>query len=317
MLNTGGKNVTIELIINKLEEHSVTYEIVQNTNWLPNYKFASIKNIISEGIYFFEDTSILKNYTIQNSILIVSEPVETTNNLIIISNPQLVHYLINEAINTEKLVGISPTAKIDAQAIIAPNVYIGENCVIGKCTIESDVVIKHNVVIEDNVIIKKNTFIDSNSVIGAGGLAWIWDANGKRIIQPQLGGVIIEENCILGTDITVVRGSLSENTSIGTGTVIAHGTKIGHGAIIKKYVHIANNVSIAGNGNVGERCFLGSACVISSNVVVADNCIVGAGAVVAKNVDENFVTLAGVPAKIIKKNNFEGKPKGAPRPFKE
>jgi len=173
------------------------------------------------------------------------------------------------------------------------------------------------VVIEDNVILKKNSFIDSNSVIGAAGLAWIWDSNGNRIIQPQLGGVIIGEDCILATDVTIVRGSLSENTNIGTGTVIAHGTKIGHGSIINDHVHIANNVSIAGNANVGERCFLGSACVISSNITIADNCIVGAGAVVAKNVTENYVTLAGVPAKIIKRSNYEDKPKGAPKPFKK
>lgn len=317
MLNIGGKNFTIDQLINILNANSIAFEIIQNSNWEPNYKFASIKNITPTGVYFFEDISIIKNYSIQNSIFIVSEPVENINNLIIVSNPQLVHYLLNEAINSEKLIGISTTAKIDSQAIIGANVYIGENCVIGKCIIENDVVIKHNVVIEDNVIIKNNTFIDSNSVIGAAGLAWIWDPNGKRIIQPQLGGVIIEENCILGTDITVVRGSTSENTCIGAGTVIAHGTKIGHGAVIKNNVHMANNVSIAGNANVGERCFLGSACVISSNVKVTDNCIVGAGAVVAKSVDESFVTLAGVPAKIIKKNNFEVKPNGAPKPFKK
>ena len=317
MLETGGKNLSIELIIKTLVDLEISYEIVENSNWSPEYKFASIKNIITNGVYFFENTSIIERFTITNSILIVPEPIESENNLIIVSNPQLVHYQINAAINSNKNKGISNSVKIDDEAKVGENVYIGENCVIGKCIIEDGVIIKHNVVVEDNVLIKKNTFIDSNSVIGAAGLAWIWDPNGQRIIQPQLGGVIIEEDCILATDITIVRGSLSENTIISKGTVMAHGTKIGHGVFLGEQVHIANNVSIAGNASIGEKCFLGSACVVSSNISVTDNCIIGAGAVVVKNVDESFVTLAGVPAKIIKTKNYEGKPNGAPKPFKK
>lgn len=310
------RTVTIDLILEQLRLNVIDFEVVQNRDWSATYQFASIKNVISDGIYFFENSAIATNFPITNSIIITSEVFETNNNLIIVSNPQLVHYLINAAINTVKLVGISASSKIDADAKIGAGVYIGENCVIGKCVIEDNVVIKHNVVIEDNVTINKNTFIDSNSVIGAGGLAWIWDAAGNRIIQPQLGGVVIGEDCILATDVTIVRGSLSENTIIGKGTVIAHGTKIGHGVVVKDHVHMANNVSLAGNAVIGERCFLGSACVVSSNIKVADNCIVGAGAVVNKNVEEPFVTLAGVPAKIIKRANYEGKPNGAPKPFK-
>jgi len=317
MLNIGGKKIKLETLISTLEQESISFEIIKNDNWEESYTFASIKNIIQNGIYFFENTALIKDYNIQNSILIVSEVIKTNNNLIVVTNPQLVHYLLNSKINKTILFGISNSAKISSEAVLGKNIYIGENSVIGKCIIEDNVVIKHNVVIEDNVIIKQNTFIDNNSSIGAGGIAWIWDSNGNRIIQPQIGGVLIEKDCILGTDITIVRGSLSESTFIGEGTVIAHGTKIGHGAIINKYVHIANNVSIAGNATIGERCFLGSASVISSNIKVQDNCIIGAGAVVAKNVDENFVTLAGVPAKIIKKDNYIEKPNGVPKPFKK
>lgn len=311
------EKTTLALLEQQLKAYDVAFELIQNSEWMPEYKFASIKQVIPNGIYFFESVSIVNNYPIANSIIIASEKFETTNNLLIVEQPQLVHYLLNAAINTVQLVGISASAKIDSRASIGKDVYIGEHCVIGNCVIGDRVVIKHNVVIEDNVTVHQNTFIDSNSVIGAGGLAWIWDAKGNRIIQPQLGGVVIGEDCVLATDVTVVRGSLSENTLIGKGTVIAHGTKIGHGTIIKDHVHMANNVSLAGNSYIGERTFLGSACVVSSNVRVADNCIVGAGAVVNKSVEEHFVTLAGVPAKIIKRANYEGKPNGAPKPFKQ
>ncbi|MBL0339983.1 MAG: hypothetical protein IPP71_03135 [Bacteroidetes bacterium] len=61
---------------------------------------------------------------------------------------------------------------------------------------------------------------------------------------------------------------------------------------------------------------MGSGCVVSSNVKIGEGCIVGAGAVVHKSIEENYCTVAGVPATIIKRNNFESKPKGAPRPFR-
>jgi UDP-3-O-[3-hydroxymyristoyl] glucosamine N-acyltransferase len=310
------KVFSLEIIIDFLNQNAIEFKVLEGkNNSNDEFSFASIKNIIKNGIYYFEDIDVIKNFNIENSVLICNNHYETTNNLIIVANPQIVHYKLCSLAAEPKVYSIATSTKISSKAKIASNVSIGENCVIGDCIIEEGVVLKHNVVIEDNVTLKKNSFIDSNSVIGAGGLAWIWDENGERVIQPQLGGVIIEENCSLATDITVVKGSLSENTLIGKGTVIAHGTKIGHGAQIMSEVHMANNVSIAGNAVIGDRCFLGSACVISSNVKVAANCIIGAGAVVNKSNLEEFCTLAGVPAKIIKKNNFNSKPNGAPKPF--
>lgn len=310
------KKFNLKQIINFLIENSLEFDLVEiNPNIKEVYSFASIRNVIQNGIYYFQNAENITKYGIKGNIIVTNKKIKTDNTLIIVPNPQLVHYKLSTLAVDNLVHSISSTAKINNSAIIKDNVLIGENTVIGKCLIEKDVVIMHNVVIEDDVIIRKGSFIDSNSVIGAGGLAWIWGEKGERIIQPQLGGVIIEEDCKLATDVTVARGSLSEDTIIGKGTVIAHGTKIGHGAQISEYVHMANNVSIAGNAIVGERCFLGSGCVVSSNVSIAPNCVIGAGSVVNKAVLEEFCTLAGVPAKIIRMKNFESKPTGAPKPF--
>ncbi|HNF72393.1 MAG TPA: DapH/DapD/GlmU-related protein, partial [Chitinophagaceae bacterium] len=201
-------------------------------------------------------------------------------------------------------------------AEIHSSVSIGPYCVLGRCTLSEGVELKSHVVIEDRVHIGARTRIDAHSAIGVPGMAWIWSQEGERIMQPQLGGVVIEEDCLLASDISVVCGSLSENTRIGKGTVIAHGSKIGHGAQIEEYVHMANNVSLAGNAVIGHHSFLGSASVISSNITLPAHSIVGAGAVVNKNFTESYLTLAGVPAQIIRKNNYEEKPRGVPKPFK-
>jgi len=314
-------NFKLADIIGILNKHEYSFEII-NEKYSENetgYQLASVKNIIENGLYFLSKDYIEQSQTIFNSIILIdTDDITNPSNIYIkVNNPQLVHYKIALTLEEEYKPGIHPTAIVDKEAKIDSTAFIGPYCIIKKCTIGAKVKLLGNITINDNVVIKSNTIIEGNSVIGARGMAWIWDDNGDRIMQPQLGGVVIEEDCIIGTDITIVRGSLTENTFIGRGTIIAHGTKIGHGCQIGNEVHMANNVSLAGNAQIGERVFLGSACVVSPNVQIAEGCIVGAGSVVHKTVLEKYASIAGVPGKIVKKNNFEYKPHGAPKPFKK
>jgi UDP-3-O-[3-hydroxymyristoyl] glucosamine N-acyltransferase len=283
------------------------------------YTLASIKNKIDHGLYYLSNEYISEAGSIFNSVILIDDDkINNPSNIYIkVNNPQLANYKIALSKETITISGIHPTALIDKDAVINTSAHIGPYCIIGKCVIEANVSLLGHITINDNVIIKKNTIIEANSIIGARGMAWIWDEEGERIMQPQLGGVIIEENCILGSDISIVRGSLNENTTIGKGTIIAHGTKIGHGCIVGGLVHMANNVTLAGNANIGERVFLGSGCVVSSNIKIAEGCIIGAGSVVIKSVTEKYATIAGVPGKIINITNFKNKPLGVPKPFKK
>lgn len=304
-------------LLSAIHNFNINYTLYQEDAIAEEIDFfpASLKRIIPNGIYFIQDAQAIVEQDLQDSIILAKERIPQRVHQIIVENPQLLHYKISQLFEKKRTNHIHSTAIISDKAVIGRNVHIGPYCVVGECVLEDDVVLMNHVVIEDQVCIKRRSFIDSHSVIGAGGLAWIWDQQGHRIMQAQLGGVIIGEDCILATDITVVKGSLSENTVIDDGTVIAHGTKIGHGAQIGKKVHMANNVSLAGNAVIGDYSFLGSACVISSNITIPKHTIVGAAALVSKNFTEEYLTLAGVPAAVLKRNNFEEKPKGAPIPF--
>ena len=308
-------------IIEFLKENDIKFEEITASKFVSEqeYTFASTKKPILEGFYYISKEYLPTAETISKSIILTDakkdEVQDPNNSYFLVENPQLVHYKLAALFTNQNMTGIHKTAIISKEAKISPTAYIGPFCIIENCEIGHAVQLISNVTLRDNVVIKENTIIEGNSVIGARGMAWIWDTDGKRIIQPQTGGVIIGANCIIGTDISIVRGSLSENTKVGDNTIIAHGTKIGHGSNIGNHVHIANNVSLAGNAQIGDRTFLGSACVVSSNVSIAPNCIVGAGAVVSKSVTIEYATLAGVPAKIIKTENYKDKPKGAPKPF--
>lgn len=308
--------MNLSQIVECLENRDVEYKLVR-----PNYSIdvfaANFKKKISNGLYHVTEGFNGSVEEIKNSIIVTNCDLETENTLILVENPQLVYYIILQFFKKTPINTIDRTAIIHPEAIIGKNVNIGAYSVIGKCNIEDDVCIQAHVVIYEKVTIKKATFIDCHCCIGPEGLVWIWDEKGNRIHQPQLGGVLIEENCHIGTDVTIVKGSLSEDTIIGAETVISHGTKIGHGAKIGKLVHMANNVSLAGNTTVGNRSYLGSGSIVSSNVEIANNCIVGAGAMVNKSFREDYCTLVGVPARILNKENYKEKGKGTPLPYKK
>lgn len=110
------------------------------------------------------------------------------------------------------------------------------------------------------------------------------------------------------------RNSIKLGIGIGPGCCdkglsIAHvGTiQINGNAKVGKNLRIQEGVNIgAGRGGVptiGNNVFLGSGCKVIGGITIADNCAVGAGAVVVKDVLENGISVAGVPAKKVSNNN--------------
>ena len=231
-----------------------------------------------------------------------------------LSHPQRAYYLLMRHFFAAPVAAettIHPTAVIAPGARIGAGTVIGPYCVIGACTIGAGCHFDSHVVVKDDCVIGDRVTIESHSTVGATGVAWVWDARtGERIVQPQIGGARIGNDCFIGTDVTVVRGSVNEVTSLGDGCVVAHGTKIGHGCVIGAHVHFANNVSIAGNCRLGDQAFLSSASVLRPRIALARGVVVGAGAVVTRNVDQEGVVVSGVPARLMDtKARHSGVPK--------
>jgi UDP-3-O-[3-hydroxymyristoyl] glucosamine N-acyltransferase len=275
--------------------------------------FKSLRTIEPAGIFFVEGPA---SPPIADSLVICStfEGFHESNALVRVAHPQLAYYKLMRLLFPLRrdAASIHPTAIVDEAAQIEPEVEIGPYCVVGKSELRRGVRLASHVVIMDGCVVGENTVIESQSTIGASGVAWVWDPEtGERVVQPQIGGVRIGRNCFLGSDISVVRGSISEDTVIGDGTVVAHGTKIGHGCTVGPLNHFANNVSLAGNVVTGQRCFFGSGSVVRPMAQLCDDTTVGAGAVVVNNVTEAGLVLMGVPAQAVKsaKTKLSGVPK--------
>lgn len=305
--------LSLPLLCAALEGLEVPFRVVGGPP-ADGLKFCSLRAPEPNGIYFSE-SGAAPPVSLAGSVVLarvpISSPAATT---IVVKHPQVVFYQLMNHFSRhtgDVGAGIHPTAVIHPEASIDETSYVGPFCVVGRARIGAGVRLHSHVVVFDGSEIGDEVVIEPHSVIGATGVAWVWNPEtGARIVQPQTGGVRIGRGCFLGSDVTLVRGSVNEDTVLGDHCVVAHGTKIGHGCRIGAEVHFANNVSIAGNVDIGDRSFLGSGCVVRPMTRIATGTVVGAGAVVVKHVTEPGKVLSGVPAVEMKdKASHAGVPK--------
>lgn len=163
------------------------------------------------------------------------------------------------------------------------NVSIGNNCIIYP-----------NAVIYDNVSIGDGCVIHSGAVIGADGFGFVRDGANGYVKFPQIGNVIIENNCEIGAGTCIDRGALGE-TRIGEGSKIDNLVQIAHNVRIGKRVVIASQTGISGSTVIEDDC------VIGGQVGMGDHATIKSGAVIGSQ--------AGVlPHKIVRPGVWWGTP---------
>ena len=237
--------------------------------------------------------------------LICKQEFEGLDNVeqIVVDDPQLHFYKLSHKAKNNFIFSDNAFQNI-LNCNIHKSVVIGNGVVIGD-----GVTIGPNSVIYSNTTIGNNVQIGANCTIGTEGMMWVWDGDVKVFLK-QLGGVKIGNDCIIGSNSSIVRGSANELTILEDGVNMAPGCCIGHGTFIGKQTHLANNVSTGGSSYISEYCFIGSSAVVSPGVVISiSDVTLGSGGVMAKSIEESGVYV-GVPAKLLKKT--EGKLRGMP-----
>lgn len=277
-----------------------------------------LKNAIPNSITYYVGNNLDHLKHLNHCTLYCNQHFQLPNSVkqIIVEDPQLEFYKLSknykeDYLDNENLKWNSIfKCYVHIKAQIGDNVKIGAGSIIGNCIIEDNVEIHSNVVIYAKSLIKSGTIIESNTTIGCTGVMWVWDKN-ERVYLEQLGNVIIGENCRIGSQCEIVRGSANETTLIGKGTCIAHGTLIGHGNVVGEYVHMANGVKLGGSAVVSNYNFLGSGAIVSAGIkLLAEDIVLGAGAVATKDITKEGVYV-GTPAKRIKSTS--GKLSGIPK----
>ena len=262
--------------------------------------FTSTKKNISHSIVFSESDKI-SNASKIKSIIILKKKNQLLKSQIVTKKPRLFYVKLLEHFKKDEISLIHypkknylsyRTFEFKKKKIFCDkNVFIGNNVKIGKKTY-----IGKNVVIYPYSNIGKNVKILDNSVIGCYGLGYI----DQLKLMPHMGAVIINNNVTIGSNCTVVRGTL-QNTIIGQSVVLANNVNIGHNVRIGKNSKIASSASVSGGTIIGSRCQLGLGSMIKNNLIIGNKTKIGIGTVLAKNLKKNS-SVFGNPARYIKFN---------------
>jgi len=183
--------------------------------------------------------------------------------------------VISDRVQFGKSVSVYPCAylsddiSIGDGTVILPGVFIGEKTEIGKhCIIHPNVVIREGVTIGDRVI------IHSGTVIGSDGYGYTFE-KGEHYKIPQVGGVIIEDDVEIGSNVSIDRATLG-NTIIGRGTKIDNLVQIAHNVKIGEKSLIIAQVGISGSSELGNYVTIGGQAGLADHTVVESGTIIAA-----------------------------------------
>ena len=308
-------NIELSSIIHLLKSRNLEFRVIGED--IPVKKLSAIESGVCEAVCYYVGDNPDTLAGIERSIIVCKPEAENNlgqnNSYIITENPQLCFYHISSLFEDKTESGIHENSVIHPSSVIRKNVSIGPFCMIEESVIGDNVVIESGVKIHKGTIVGDNVQIECNSVIGATGVMWAWDDKGNKVRCVQTGGVIIQSDVFIGSNVTIVRGAFENKpTIINKESFIGHGTLIGHGSIIGENNHLASNISLSGTVQTGNNCFLGSAVSVRPNTKIPDNTTVGIGAVVVKNFLETGLTLFGNPAEKLKLKTYSGKLAGIP-----
>lgn len=203
--------------------------------------------------------------------------------------------LMGREIRLDPTVSISPYGvlgdhvEIGARTRVGPFAYMGQGVRIG-----SDCLLYPHVTLLEGVEIGNRCILHPGIVLGSDGFGFVPLGNAHRKV-PQMGQVIIEDDCEVGANVTIDRATLGA-TRIGRGTKIDNLVHIAHNVEIGEGCLIAAQVGIAGSTKIGKRVLFGGQAGLVDHIRIGDEVQIGAQAGVTKSFPEK-TTISGYPAR--------------------
>lgn len=191
-------------------------------------------------------------------------------------------------------VSIGAHAVIEAQADLADAVHIGAGCVVEReVSIGAHCCLYANVTLCRGTRLGQRVVVHPGAVIGADGFGLAND-RGQWVKIPQLGGVIIGDDCDIGANTTIDRGAL-DDTVIGNGVKLDNQIQVGHNVTIGQHTAVAGCVGIAGSTQIGEYCMIGGGVGVGGHLTIADHVHITGGSLIMQSIPEAGVYSSGGP----------------------
>jgi len=206
---------------------------------------------------------------------------------------------------------IHPTAQVDATAKILPDTEIGAFSVVGPgaeigrgCLIGEHVVIGAGVTLGEDCRIGAHVSLSHAHIgdrvtlhpgvrVGQDGFGFVMDRP-PFLKVPQLGRVIIQDDCDIGANSTVDRGALGD-TVIGQGCWIDNMVQIGHNSQVGRCCVLVAQSGLSGSTVLNDFVAVGGQAGIANHAVIGTGAQVGAQSGVMQDVAPG-ARVFGTPA---------------------
>ena len=195
--------------------------------------------------------------------------------------------ILGEGVAIGPFVTVASGARVGDGVCLDAGVFVGEGSEIGEATH-----LYPNVTIREGIRIGKRVIIHSGSVIGADGFGYARHA-GSYFKIPQRGGVLIEDDVELGSNVSVDRATFG-NTIIGHGTKIDNLVQIAHNVVIGPDTVIVAQAGISGSTRIGRGVTLAGQVGVVGHVRIGDDVTVGARSCVVQDIPSGS-RVAGFP----------------------
>ena len=208
--------------------------------------------------------------------------------------------------------GIHPSAVVDASAVVDPGAHIGPlvvvgarsriaagtilgpGCVVGDdCEVGEGSELVARVTLVARVRLGKRVLVHPGAVLGADGFGIAMD-HGQWLKVPQLGGVLVGDDCEIGANTTIDRGAL-EDTVLEQDVRLDNQIQVGHNVRIGAHTAMAGCSAVAGSATIGRHCLVGGGAGILGHLEVCDRVVVTAMSLVTHSIREPGEYSSGTP----------------------
>ena len=251
--------------------------------------------------------------TAASAVIVSPEIKECDKNLIVVKDPYTAMAKILAVFHPEKRdpIGISKDAfigedtSIDEDVTVYPGVYVGHGVRIGKrvilypgvsigngAVVGEDTILYPNVTVYRRCVIGRRVILHAGVVVGSDGFGFT-NPGKENFKVPQTGIVQIDDDCEIGANTTIDRGTLGK-TWIQKGVKIDNLIQIAHNVIIGEKSVIAAQVGISGSTKLGNSVIVGGQAGIVGHIEIGDNVMIAAQSGIHEDIQPNNI-VGGSP----------------------
>lgn len=208
--------------------------------------------------------------------------------------------VVAEDVHLGQDVAIGPLVVIESGSRVGDRVRIGSGTVVGpNCEIGADSRLAANVTLAHGVRLGQRVILHSGAVLGADGFGLAFAGDHWEKV-PQLGAVVVGDDCEIGANTTVDRGAI-EDTVLAEDVRLDNQVQVAHNVRIGAHTAVAGCVGIAGSTTIGRYCMIGGATAIGGHLSIADKVVITGASSVWRSIEEAGEYGSVIPAQPVRR----------------